>query len=171
MRGFLAYLWYVLRHKWYVALECWRRGLLWRGLVHDFSKFRWSEFAPYARYFYNPDGTKRTMRDKTGYYKPADTGDQIFDFAWFLHQKRNDHHWQWWIVPEDDDPAHTFKGSLRVFPMSKVAAIEMFCDWKGAGRAQGTPDTRDWYEHNRAKLILHPSTRAKVEQWLEGGTI
>ena len=31
MRAHLAYLSYVLRHKWYVLLECAKLGILWRG--------------------------------------------------------------------------------------------------------------------------------------------
>lgn len=95
MRRYIIYLWYIMRHKWFVLCACISHGIPLRGLMHDFSKLRPSEFIPYARYFYNPDGSKREhKRDKTGYYKPTDTGDANFDFAWFLHQKRNRHHWQ-----------------------------------------------------------------------------
>jgi hypothetical protein len=182
MRGILAYLAYVVRHKWFVTIECWKDGLLWRGLRHDLSKFLPSEFFPYARFFYEPDGSKRTKRDKTGYYKPSDTGDPSFDKAWFLHQKRNDHHWQWWVFP-DDGPGVEHGGEwaieggwksppellykVKVFPMSDKARREMQCDWIGAGRSQGTPSTKDWYEKNREKLVLHPDTRKAVEQWLD----
>jgi hypothetical protein len=47
---------------------------------------------------------------------------------------------------------------------------EMLADWRGAGRAYGRqpeknndPDAAAWYLENRAKIILHPDTRA----WLE----
>jgi hypothetical protein len=152
----LKYLSYVLRHKWFVFLECANRGLIWRGAIHDWSKFLPSEFLPYADYFYGHDSVN-SGRDDTGYYKPTDTGNAAFDFAWLLHQKRNDHHWQWWILPEDD-------GGIKVLPMSASARIEMVCDWKGAGKAQGKPNTADWYEKNKGKMQLHPETRA----WIEG---
>lgn len=38
VKGHLAYLWYVLRHKYFVFVECCRLGVPWRGLVHDLSK-------------------------------------------------------------------------------------------------------------------------------------
>jgi hypothetical protein len=85
---FLKYLSYVLRHKWFVLVECWRVGLYWRGLVHDLSKFTWLEFTAYADFFYGAkDAAKKAKRDATGYYKPTDTGDARFDFAWLQHQK------------------------------------------------------------------------------------
>ena len=84
-----------------IFLECAKRGLWWRGLLHDLSKFLPSEFLPYACYFYGPRARVGALRDGTGYYKPTDTGDAAFDFAWLLHQKRNDHHWQWWVLPEN----------------------------------------------------------------------
>src|SRR5690606_19659246 len=93
----LKYLCYVLRHKWYVFIECCKLGIPIRGLVHDLSKCRPSEWFPYVNHFHNSN-----PRDKTGYYRPYDTGDRSFDNALFLHLKRNKHHWQWWVLPTDE---------------------------------------------------------------------
>lgn len=150
---FFRYFSYVIRHKWFVFLECCRLGIPVRGILHDFSKLRPSEFIPYMNYF--GGGIKRG-RDNTGYYKPTDTGDLAFDFAWLLHQKRNDHHWQWWVLPLDD-------GGSKVIEMTSEARREMVADWRGAGRAQGTPDTIKWYRANHKKLQLGPLTREWVE--------
>ena len=59
----LKYLCYVLRHKWYVFIECCKLGIPVRGLVHDLSKFRPSEWFPYANFIHKPK-----QRDDTGYY-------------------------------------------------------------------------------------------------------
>lgn len=159
MRRHLSYASYLLRHKWFVFVAGCRLGIPWLALMHDNSKFRPSEWLPYARYFYEPDGSKKTRRDSTGYYKPTDTGDAAFDFAWLLHQKRNKHHWQWWVLPEDE-------GGLKVLPMPDRYRREMLADWRGAGRAQGTPDTLKWYRTNRHKMSLHPETQGWIEQQL-----
>ena len=156
MLSHLKYLRYVIVHKWWVMVECFRHGLYWRGLMHDLSKLLPSEYLPYAAFFYGREQCGQQSRDETGYYKPTDTGDVAFDFAWLLHQKRNDHHWQWWILPEDE-------GGVKVLPMSRAARLEMLCDWHGAGRAQGKPDTAAWYRKNGHKMQLHPETRAWVE--------
>jgi len=127
--------------------------------MHDLSKFLPDEFLPYANYFYGKRGKEvRENRKKSGgYYKPYQTGDEKFDFAWLKHQKRNRHHWQWWILPKDDD------GTI-IMPMKEVDWREMICDWRGAGRAQGYGDnTAAWYEEHKEKMVLHEDTREKIE--------
>jgi len=151
---YLKYLWYVIRHKWYTFLECRKLGIPWLGIIHDWSKFLPSEWVAYANFFHGPQVKRK--RDKTGYCKPTDTGNQAFDFAWLLHQKRNRHHWQWWILPEDE-------GGVKVLEMPDEYRREMLADWRGAGRAQGTPNTLNWYRANVNKMQLHSETRA----WLE----
>lgn len=157
----LKYLRYVLAHKWYVFLEACKLGIPWRGIIHDISKFRPSEWFAYARYFYDNKGRLRKVRDKYGYYKPTDTGDKAFDFAWLLHQKRNDHHWQWFVLPEDE-------GGLKILEMSSVARREMLADWRGAGKAQGKSSVGLWYETHKNKMSFGPETRKWVEEQLEG---
>ncbi|MDD5395195.1 MAG: DUF5662 family protein [Thiothrix sp.] len=153
---YLKYLWYVLKHKWFVFLECCKLGIWWRGVTHDFSKFLPSEFIPYARYF---KGTIKRGRNATGYYKPYETGDGNFDRAWFYHQKRNNHHWQYWIIPLDGEGCHALK-------IPEMVIREMVADWRGAGKAQGTPDTVKWYKTNKDKLQLHPQARNRIEELL-----
>lgn len=154
------YLWYVLRHKYYVMTECFKEGLYWQGITHDLSKFLPSEFIPYAQHFHGPGKNITAGRSKTGYYKPTDTGDPQFDEAWFLHQKRNAHHWQHWCCPEAGEEAVPF-------PMPIKYLREMICDWKGAGRAQGNQtSTKEWYLANCRKMVLHPETRGRLEQLL-----
>lgn len=163
------YLRYVVRHKWFVLIECCKLGIPWLGLIHDLSKILPDELIPYTNHFYGPnshhkDGSHqpkeiKTGRDETGYYKPTDTGDLAFDFAWLLHQKRNRHHWQWWVLPEDS-------GGIKVLEMSDRYRKEMLADWRGAGKAQGTPNVQVWYHKNYARMTLHEKTRAWVEAQL-----
>ena len=152
-----------------MAIECFRVGLLWRGIIHDISKFLPDEIIPYANYFYGKkDSDISRGRNSTGYYKPTDTGDSAFDFAWLLHQKRNRHHWQWWVLLEDS-------GGVKILEMGQKDILEMVCDWIGAGKAQGhiSPkndkfyETRMWYQANGDKMQLHPSTREKIEQMIK----
>ena len=155
---FFKYLSYVIRHKYFVARECFRHGLWWRGLTHDMSKLRPSEFFPYANYFYgNLDKFMKNGR----MHQPGD--DAKFDYAWLLHQKRNKHHWQFWLLQNDED-------GLRILPMPMKYVVEMVCDWKGAGKAQGhghPGELQEWYNKNKEKMQLHPNTRAEVENLIE----
>jgi len=100
----------------------------------------------------------QTTRNGTGYYKPTDSGDSAFDFAWLLHQKRNDHHWQFWLLPKD--------GGTKILEMSDAARKELLADWRGAGKAQGKPDTTKWYLANQRKMFFGPKTRCWIEHQL-----
>ena len=71
MNKHLKYMWYVIRHKYYVLIECFKVGLYWRGIMHDWSKFLPSELIPYANFFNGPKPLKRSS--DSGYYKPTDT--------------------------------------------------------------------------------------------------
>lgn len=147
---YLKYLHYIIRHKWFVMIECFKKGLYWRGIMHDMSKFRPSEFFIYAEYFY---GDKKT-----------EALEDVFDFAWLHHQNRNKHHWQYWILQEDS-------GAEAYLPMPKKYMLEMICDWVGAGKAQGyhSPkddkykETRSWYGKNEKNMKFNTDTRKAVE--------
>src|SRR6185295_4192957 len=96
MKRQIAYLHYVLLHKWYVFQAGLKMGIpMRRAVIHDWTKFLPGEWFPYAHQFFNPDGSRRNVRDKSGAYDP---NSQPLDFqrAWIFHQ-RNPHHWQAWI--------------------------------------------------------------------------
>lgn len=155
---YVHYLWYLLRHKWYVFLECAKEHNIWLGVIHDWSKFLPSEIVPYANHFFGSGKQGISAgRDKTGYYKPTQTGDDAFDFAWMLHQKRNKHHWQWWIIPAE-------RGEMLTLPLPPRYLTEMICDWRGASRAQGYGGyIAEWWVANREKMVLHPHTREVID--------
>jgi hypothetical protein len=157
MSKFSQYFSYLIRHKFFVFVECLKFGLIWQGLVHDWSKFLPDEFLPYVEHFYG--SKKQEWRDETGYYKPTNTGDPDFDVAWLKHQHRNPHHWQYWVLREDD-------GRTFAMKIPENYLKEMICDWRGAGRAQGTPNTVAWYEKNRGKMLFHEESRELVEEIL-----
>lgn len=181
MRRHLAYAKYVFRHKWFVFLECLKIGVpIWNAIFHDWTKFRPSEWLPYAHTFYKPDGSKQ-------YNETAE-----FAQAWMFHQHRNKHHWQRWLkvngIPlYKTDMLMWDRGVLQrvvernsgstnwlelrdvedvtitADPMPDRLRREMLADWVGAGRALGKPNTWEWYEANKEKMKLHPDTRAWIE--------
>jgi len=169
MKMQLKYLSYIIRHKWFVFLECSKRGYMWRGITHDMSKLLTREWGPYSFYFYG--GSLPSITDKHGEERQALLNSKLykehvqheFDFAWLQHIHRNDHHWQWWVLREDD-------GATKMIPMSHAARIEMLCDWIGAGWAQfgKQANTAKWYMKNRENIKLHPITRSWIEVNLFG---
>ena len=149
------YMRYLLRHKWFVFLECVRLGIPLAGVVHDWQKFLPVEFVPYARSFYG--GWRYSER-------PAWLVDD-FDRAWLHHQHYGPHHWQYWLLQNDD-------GTTKCLPMPNRYILEMIADWWGAGRAiKGKPaknndryaELRIWYEKNKEKIKLAPITRLEIE--------
>jgi hypothetical protein len=146
MKRYWNYLKYVLRHKYFVMIACKMLKLHPRvGLLHDFSKFKPSEFIPYAQCFYKPDGT--------GQYVESDA----FTEAWNHHQKRNMHHWQYWVITWD-------RGSSEAIPMPQRYVEEMVADWMGAGRAiHGKWEVKEWYNKNKDIMNIHTLTKYKIE--------
>lgn len=156
MKAHLRYASYVIRHKWYVFIECLKFGLVWRGIKHDWSKFLPSEWFPYVEYFY---GKKRTDVGTAGYNHALHQDDTAFNYAWNHHQKANSHHWQYYVLNYDD-------GRTFVLDMPMLDRKEMLADWRGAGLAQGKPKTWEWYEANKHKMQLHPDTHSWIEAQL-----
>ena len=142
MRAHLQYASYVARHKWFVFRAGLKVGApLWRLIVHDWSKLTPAEWGPYVRAFY------AEHRSRPG----------EFDRAWLHHQHRNPHHWQHWLLQEDD-------GDLKALPMPEGLVREMVADWMGAGRAiTGRWDVASWYAANVLKIRLHPDARRLAE--------
>ncbi len=162
MRSHIAYLFYILRHKWFVLRACLHlRVPLWIALIHDWTKFLPREWFPYVHQFYNKDGTKKpAIRDKTGAYDPSMQPIE-FQVAWLSHQ-RNKHHWQAWVSLGD-------KGYLSALPIPRVYVREMVADWIGAGAAHGKVDPKGWYAKNGNKMVLHPETRSYLEELIKRG--
>lgn len=159
----LKYLRYLARHKWFVLVACFRRGLYWQGIIHDWSKFLPSEWIPYANFFY---GFKPTEEDRRrsrvifGYdcWPSSEWMRDRFNRAWLAHQHRSPHHWQHWILRNDD-------GTTFPVEMPHRYVLEMLADWDGAGRAitGKTGGTPVWYAKNRHKMLLHPDTQRFVD--------
>jgi hypothetical protein len=157
MKAHLRYLSYVIRHKWFVLCAGLKTDApIWRLLIHDWSKFTLVEWFPYVEQFYGPGLTRDTAQ------AVRDRRQSNFDTAWLHHQHRNPHHWQHWVLRQDD-------GALKVLEMPESFAREMVADWMGAGRAiTGEWGVRAWYEKNRWKIQLHETTRRLVEFLIDG---
>jgi len=134
---YLKYFFYIIEHKWYVLIECWKVGLYWHGITHDLSKFLPSEFIPYARYFYGGKNNK-----------------EEFEKAWLKHKNRNPHHWNYWLLDG------------RPIKMPYKYIKQMICDWRAMSRKFGdTP--REFYQNNKNKMILHIATKKMIENELD----
>jgi len=140
------YLKYLLEHKKNVGIECLKMGLLLHAITHDLSKFRPSEFIPYARFF--------MRKDRANNYKQSDENDKDFQRGWNHHQKRNKHHWNYWI-------SVTKETEIIPVPMPKKYIRQMIADWRGMARKFGGT-AREYYEGHKQEMILHPITAVRI---------
>lgn len=159
----LRYARYVAIHKLYVfaagiAIGGWSPRWLWRLLIHDSSKLRPSEWTPYVAMFYGPPTEDAEVKKQR---------QARFNYAWLLHQHRNPHHWQHWMLKEDS-------GKMIVLTPPAHIVDEMVADWIGAGTkilrwpsfAEAVASTIAWYAQNRERIILREHARARVEETL-----
>ena len=141
----------ICRHKAIVCLECIKCGFIWRGLMHDNSKFSLTEFLPSAKYF---QGNIEAEKEQNGY-----------SLAWMHHMGHNPHHWEYWVDFDDN-------GRIIANKIPYQYVVEMVCDWVGAGmvysKGRWTQDAPlNFYNKVRHGRYFHPETEALILQFLE----
>lgn len=116
---------------------------------HDASKTEADEYCAYDRYFYGGNRSYQVVQD--------------FNYAWLMHQKRNPHHWQYWVLI-NDDPGEGFVA----LDMPYNYIIEMICDWWAFSWVK--EDLREifkWYIDHKDYMKLSDKTRKTVEDILD----
>lgn len=158
-KAHFEYLKYVLKHKWYVFKYGKKFNLSTkRRLLHDLSRFSPAEWFPYVSNFYNDDGTKKQIRDSSGYYDPK-TKSEEFQKSWLHHAHNNKHHWQYWVLVDYDEN--------KILDMPLEYIKEMITDWCSAGKVQHNQDNpKGFYILNKDKMIFSNLTRLHVENHL-----
>ena len=144
----------VSRHRHEVFKQCWACGIGWRGLVHDLSKYGFTEFVPSAKHFQGNRSPIEAEKEAIGYSK-----------AWLHHKSHNKHHWEYWT-----DFAHDGSVIANKIPIQYV--IEMCCDWIGAGKVYSkekwtTAEPLAYYYKVRAGRYFHPDTEAVLVHSME----
>lgn len=113
---------------------------------HDYSKYTADEYVPYREYFYG-DRTDRVKSD--------------FDYAWLNHIHNNPHHWQYWVLYEDD-------GDAKALEIPFEYLIEMFLDhWSFSWNKGNLFEILDWYNNHKDKMILNDKSRKQYEELLD----
>jgi len=116
--------------------------------AHDQSKSESDEYEAYDAYFYGNNKSYQVVQD---YRK-----------AWLLHLHRNPHHWQYWVLINDDPK----EGEILIeMPINYI--WEMICDWWAFSWAKGNlHEIFKWYDEHKKYMKLHTNTRKKVEDIL-----
>ena len=136
----------ICTHKYWVAHYCFRVNLYWQGLMHDISKFSWTEFWESVKYYQGTSSPINACKEHVGY-----------SLSWQHHKGRNPHHYEYWTDRYDD-------GTVAIEMPYKYAA-EMICDYIGAARAYlgkkfNFIDEYKWWVNKRddRHAKIHPNT-------------
>lgn len=142
----------ITKHKITVGKLCFRIGLYKQGLLHDFSKYAPSEFMTGVHYYQGTMSPNSAERNAIGY-----------STAWLHHKGRNKHHWEYWV--------DFTRSGLKPAKMPTKYVLEMFCDRVAASMVYRGKDYDDsyplqYYESGKHSYIMHPQTRALLEELL-----
>lgn len=138
----------VFRHKHKVLIHCANCGILFRGIVHDLSKFSREEFFESVRYYQGNRSPIGVCRRACG-----------MSYAWLHHKGRNKHHIEYWYDPDCE--------TLPLMPYKY--AVECICDKLSATKTYAkktyTPDLplEHWYKYG-SKAPGNPLTMRFIEQ-------
>ena len=148
IKKLFSHIFLVLRHKHRVFLNCAKCGLLWRGLVHDLSKFHPEELIESVKYYQGNRSPIGVCRRETGMSR-----------AWLHHKGRNKHHIEYWL-----------DGDCEITPMMPYKyAVECICDKLAATKIYAKKGyTKDmplnhWYKYGN-KVEGNPKTMKFIEQ-------
>ena len=113
---------------------------------HDLSKDNEEEYNAYDAYFYGGNRSYQVVKD--------------FNYAWLHHIHNNPHHWQYWVLINDDD------GTIGLdIPYNYI--IEMILDWWSFSWKTGNLyEIFNWYNEHKKTMILNETTKTIVESIL-----
>lgn len=136
----------ILRHKYWVGKYCFKAGIPVQGIIHDLSKFSSTEFVESVKYYQGNRSPIDACKEANGY-----------SMAWMHHKGRNPHHYEYW---QDN-----FDNGGKPLIMPYKYAIEMLCDYMGAGRAYmkenfSYESEQEWWKNKKSKpLAMHPAIK------------
>ena len=148
---------YVMRHKINYIKAVRRRTSGTRGeyrellkaLFHDLSKFSFSEFKPYAKWFYGRYGKGYNDFSNNFIQEKHEHLFKNFEEAVEHHYAHNKHHWNYWIG--------------RDMPYDYIK--EMVYDWSAMGMQFGNT-SQEYYLKNYYTFDMTYMTRLKTEEEL-----
>ena len=147
----LGHLRTINHHKWLVMKNCFRCGLYKQGLLHDLSKYSWTEFRVGAKYYQGFRSPNAAEREETG-----------VTLAWLHHKGRNKHHIEYWI-----DYSMKKEETMVGMEMPVCYVAEMFCDRVAASKVYNGDNYNDhmpleYYMQHKHKYIIHENTEKLI---------
>ena len=117
----------------------------------DQSKYDKEEYEAYDAFFYG-DNQSYAVRGN-------------FDRAWLRHIHKNPHHWQYWVLLEDDPETGV---PYKALPIPLNFIFEMIADWWSfSWKSNNLFEIFSWYGEHRHKQYINPASRMIVEDILK----
>ncbi|MCR5646697.1 MAG: DUF5662 family protein [Acholeplasmatales bacterium] len=141
----------ITKHRHLVMHYCFKCGLIRQGLMHDLSKYGFTEFWSGAKYYSGDKSPHVKQREKCGY-----------SIAWLHHKGRNKHHIDYWV---DSDPKTHIIGPV-IMPNKYIA--EAICDRIAASKVYNKKkyvpqDVLDYFNKEMLFLPVHEEVKKKFE--------
>ena len=133
----------ITHHRHLVMGYCFKVGLYKQGLLHDLSKYGWTEFRVGVRYYQGTRSPNAAEREAEGY-----------STAWMHHKGRNKHHYEYWT---DLAPVPMPTEYLVEMVMDRIAACKVY---RGADYGDG--DALEYLEKTGDARMMHPETLEKL---------
>lgn len=123
---------------------------------HDESKYSKEEYEPYDAYFYGGNKSYEVVMN--------------FNKAWLHHIHNNPHHWQHWVLINDDAstnengiPYEHKLNNLTALEMPLEYVYEMIADWwTFSWKNNNLLEMFNWYQAHRPLMVLEARTDFRV---------
>lgn len=153
MMNILRHFMTITRHKLLVMRYCFIIGLYKQGLLHDLSKYSWTEFKVSSKYYQGTRSPNNAEREDTG-----------VSTSWLHHKGRNKHHFEYWVD-------YTVEGDTIIagMEMPRRYIAEMIMDRICACKVYDKEAYSDqaplaYYERSKEALwFIHKKTKAQME--------
>ena len=146
----------ITHHKLVVMDGCFRVGLFRQGLLHDLSKYSWTEFKTGVRYYQGTRSPNAAEKEERGYSE-----------AWLHHKGRNKHHFEYWTDVSTREEKWKIMGVkmpvnyLVEMVMDRIAASKIY---QGKNYTDGS--AYEYFARSKDYIVMHPETKAMLEKIL-----
>ena len=145
----------ITKHRHLVMKLCFKMGLYKQGLLHDLSKYSYTEFSNSSKYYVGTYSPTISERKEKGYSD-----------IWMHHKGRNKHHYEYWF-----DFSNVEKKYVPIkIPIKYVK--EMICDRIAASKVYlkdkyTKSSALEYFNRTYDRHEMHPETSALLKSWLE----
>ena len=143
----------ITHHKLVVMQGCFRIGLYKQGLLHDLSKYTWTEFSTGMKYYQGNRSPNAAEKEEKGYSS-----------AWLHHKGRNKHHFEYWTDVATKAESWKIVGVkmpvnyLAEMVMDRIAACKIY-----QGKNYNDSQPYEYFARSRDHIVMHPETKAMLE--------